>query len=80
MALVYKSGGQSGISFNVWSAVVASAIPALLIAPSVVPMGYLFHAYGAIFLPTFYGLFDRMMRRRVARSMADEIYLFENGE
>lgn len=78
MALIYKAGKTS--SSNAWQAVLGSAIPALLLAPSFVPIDYLFYTYTAIFLPTCYGLFDQMMRRRTARITATEIYLFENGE
>jgi len=62
VTLVYKSEKLSKIS--AWTLALGSALPAAIMAPTMVPAEFLLYTYSAIFLPTLYGMYDQVMRRR----------------
>ena len=78
LSLVYKGAPKSTVS--PWKMVLASALPAAFMAPYMVPPEFLMYAYGAIFMPTVYGIRDSVKQGKLNRRDVAEVYLYESGE
>ena len=58
----------------------ATALPAALLAPTLVPATYLMFIYPMLFVPTMYGLRQSSQAGVKSMQMIQKMYLYENGE
>ena len=81
VALVYSTEDKSYRNqANYWKIALATALPAALLAPSLVPAATLLYVYPMLFLPSMYALKSSARARNLMEEMVEKMYLYQNGE